>query len=214
MNTKESITRAYDLIADKYAAQWWNEFENKHFDRVILDWFATQIPENKVILEIGAGPGEVSGYLSDRGVKCIGTDISEKMIENGKKYFPNVTFEVQDFFNFTYENDLFDGVIAYYAIVNLTFHETELVFKEVRRVLKRNGLFLFTFHIFENEEKLDVKNFFNKEGNELTFYYFKVDELRNLVKSMGFEIIDILIRYPYENVEYQSKRSYFIVRKN
>jgi len=61
MDTKASITRAYDLAADDYAAKWWNEFENKHFDRLILNWFASQIPEKEVVLEIGAGPGEVLG---------------------------------------------------------------------------------------------------------------------------------------------------------
>lgn len=213
MNTKASITKAYDLAADDYAANWWNEFEKKHFDRLILDWFAAQIPKNEVALEIGAGPGEVSGYLANRGVKCLGTDISSQMIENARNYFPDIQFEVQDFFNLTYGNESFFSVIAYYAIVNLSLDEIRSVFKETRRVLKDNGLFLFTFHIFENEAETDVENFFNKEGNRLTFYYFKVDEMKSLVESSGFQIIDILIRYPYPNVEFGSKRAYFILRK-
>lgn len=213
MNTKTSITKAYDLVADDYAAKLWNEFEKKHFDRLILEWFATQIPQKEVVLEIGAGPGEVSGYLANQGVKCVGSDLSSQMVENAKKYFPDIQFEVQDFFNLTYGNESFFGVIAYYAIVNLMLDEIQAAFKEVRRVLKDNGLFLFTFHIFENEAQTDVKNFFNKEGNALTFYYFKVDDMKSLVESLGFQIIDILIRYPYHNVEFGSKRSYFILRK-
>lgn len=213
MNTKASIVKAYDLAADDYAAQFWNEFEKKHFDRLILNWFASQIPENEMILEIGAGPGEVSGYLAKRGVKCIGTDLSPRMIENAQRYFPEVRFEVRDFFNLGYGNESFFAVIAYYAIVNLTLEEIRRAFEEVWRVLKDNGLFIFTFHIFEKEAQTCVRNFFNKEGNELTFYYFKVDEIKRLVEELGFQIIDILIRYPYENVEYESKRSYFILRK-
>ena len=213
MNTKEGITKAYDLVADEYAAKWWNEFEKKHFDQVILRWFASQIPKNEVVLEIGSGPGEVSGFLNNLGVKCIGTDISTKMIESAKKYFPCIQFEVQDFLDLTYENNSFFSVIAYYAIVNLTIEQIKSAFQEVRRVLKNNGLLLFTFHVFENEEQTDVKDFFGKKDNELTFYYFKVDEIKSLVEDLGFEIIDILMRYPYKNAEYQSKRAYFILRK-
>lgn len=213
MNSKAGITRAYDIVADDYAAKWWNEFEKKHFDRLILNWFATQIPENETVLEIGAGPGEVSGYLANRGVKCIGTDLSSRMIENAKKYFPEIQFEEQDFFNLTYGNESFFAVIAYYAIVNLPLDEIPSVFKEVNRVLKFNGIFMFTFHVYETEIRAEVKNFFNKDGNTLTFYYFKVDEMKNIVESLGFQIIDILIRYPYPGVEFGSKRAYFILKK-
>lgn len=213
MNTKDSIARAYDIAADEYAAKWWNEFENKHFDRVMLGWYAGQIPPGGTVLEIGSGPGEVSGYLSRLGVRCIGTDLSPRMIENAKRYFPDVQFEVQDFLNLRYVNNSFAGVIAYYAIVNLTVDAIKKGFAEVRRVLQPGGLFLFTFHIYETEEKTEVEAFFTPEGSPLTFYYFKVDDMKALVQSLGFQVVDILIRYPYPEVEYPSKRSYFVLRK-
>lgn len=213
MNTKESIAKAYDRAAMDYAAIMWNEFERKHFDQIILRWFATQIPPDETVLEIGCGPGEVSGYLQRFGVKCLGTDISEQMVANARKYFPQVCFEVQDFFRLGYGDGSFCGVVGFYAIVNLASEEVKAVLVEVKRVLKRDGLFLFSFHIDEGEEKVEVENFFNHEGTALTFYYFNVDDVKAWVESLGFEVIDILIRYPYKSVEYQSKRAYFVVRK-
>lgn len=213
MNTKDSITRAYDNAADAYAAQMWNEIESKNMDRVMLGWYASQIPAGQTVLEIGSGPGEVSGYLSRLGVNCIGTDLSLRMIEKAKQYFPGVRFEVQDFLHLSYPEDSFAGVVAFYAIVNLTLDEIETAFKEVQRVLQSGGLFLFTFHIYEGEEKRDIPAFFTLEGSPLTFYFFKVDDLKALVEASGFQIVDILIRYPYPGVEHPSKRSYFVVRK-
>ncbi len=135
------------------------------------------------------------------------------MIENARKYFPDIQFEVQDFFHLTYPNNSFGGVVAYYAIVNWPLAEIKGALEEARRVLKSGGLFLFTFHIFEGESQTEVANFFNKEGAALTFYYFKVDDMKALVGSLGFQVVDILIRYPYPDVEYQSKRSYFLLKK-
>jgi ubiquinone/menaquinone biosynthesis C-methylase UbiE len=213
LNTKESIIKAYNLAADNYSEALWNELDKKPFDRILLKWFAANIPEDEIILEIGAGPGEVSGYLNTFGVKCLATDISEKMIANGINYFPQVMFEVQDFYHLTYNDNSFCGVIAFYAIVNLKPTEVGHVFTEVLRVLKPGGIFVFSFHIFEKEEKLDADNFFNQECNKLTFYFHKVDEIKELVKSLSFSIQDIIIRYPYKDAEYQSKRAYFVIRK-
>ena len=213
MNTKKSITTAYDRAAKDYAAALWNELEGKPFDQLILRWFATQIPSGETVLEIGCGPGEVSGFLQRQGVKCLGTDISAQMIEAAREYFPEVQFEVQDFFRLGYDDDAFCGVVGFYAIVNLVLEEVRAMLVEVQRVLKHAGLFLFSFHIDEGEAKIDVENFFNHEGNALTFYCFNVDDVKALVESAGYQVVDILIRYPYKDAEYPSKRAYFVVRK-
>jgi ubiquinone/menaquinone biosynthesis C-methylase UbiE len=213
MNTKESITRAYDRASQEYAAAFWNEFERKPFDRMILEHFAAHIPQGETILEIGCGPGEVSGYLHCQGANCLGTDLSAKMIESAKQYFPQVHFEVQDFFQLSYAGGAFGGVVGFYAIVNLLVPEIETLLAEVKRVLKSDGLFLFSFHIDEGEDKTEVKDFFNQPDNPLTFYYFKVDEIKDLVEKAGFQVVDIMIRYPYPDVEYPSKRAYFLARQ-
>ena len=213
MNTKESITKAYDRAAREYATKFWNELESKPFDRMLLNWFAAQIPSGETILEIGAGPGEVSGLLQELGAECLATDISEQMMESGKRYFPQVRFEVQDFLDLQYENGSFYGVVGFYAIVNLVMEEVKTLLQEVKRVLKREGIFLFSFHVFEGEEKAEIKNFLDQSGSDLTFYYFKVEAVKELVENVGYQVLDILIRYPYKDVEYPSKRAYFIVKK-
>ncbi len=213
MNTKESIRQSYSQVAQAYAGAFWNELERKLFDRILLNWFATQIPAGESVLEIGCGPGEVAGFLTRAGVKCIATDHSAAMLENGRKYFPNVRFEVQDFFHLTYENDTFGGAVGFYAIVNLVLDEIKEVLAEVKRVLKNGGIFVFSFHIFEGEESKEVIDFLDKKIDPLAFYFFKVDDIKSLVEKVGYEILDILIRYPYKDVEYPSKRAYFVIKK-
>jgi ubiquinone/menaquinone biosynthesis C-methylase UbiE len=212
VNTKEGIARAYDLASESYAQKFWNELDSKHFDRLILGWFAGQAPKDQKILEIGCGPGEVSGFLAGLGASCIGTDISPRMIDNARRYFPGVEFQVRDFFSLGFADGSFTRAVAFYAIVNLTQPEVESALREVRRVLAPGGLFLFTFHVQENEDRTEVADFL-APGNALTFYYFKVDEMKAAVERLGYRVVDILVRHPYPGVEYQSKRAYFIVKK-
>jgi ubiquinone/menaquinone biosynthesis C-methylase UbiE len=208
-----SIREAYDRAAADYAAAMWDEIDKKHFDRVILGWLASQVPPGETVLELGCGPGEVSGYLSRLGVRCLATDLSSQMVAQGKRLFPPVQFEVQDFFHLRYADASFPAVVAFYAIVNLTLDEVRAMLAEAQRVLNPGGVLLFTFHVFEKDERTDVEHFFNPQGGPLTFYYFKVEEIKALVEDLGFQVVDILTRYPYKDVEYQSKRAYVIVRK-
>lgn len=214
MNTKHNVSKAYSLAAQAYSESLLHELEGKNFDRMILKWFATQISSDEKVLEIGAGPGQISGYLSQLGTCCIGTDISPQMVEQARHNFPDIQFEVQDFFELTFEDNTFFGVVGFYAIVNYPLEALKPIFEEMKRVLKHKGLFMFSFHIFEDEERTHVQNFFNHDACELDFYNYRVDEIKALVIGLGFEIVDLIIRYPYDGNEYASKRSYFVVRKN
>ena len=207
------VGAAYDAVAEAYAAKFWNEIEKKHFDRIILAWFASQIAPTTRILEIGGGPGEVSGYLDKLGVRCLGTDVSPKMVECARRLFPDGAFQVEDFFRLTFDDESFPAVVAYYAIVNYPLAEVEAIFREVLRVLAPQGLFLFTFHVREAESEITVRSFLDQDIDPLTFYLFRVDEVRELVLRLGFHVVDILERCPYPDVEVATKRSYFVLRK-
>ena len=54
---------------------------------------------------------------------------------------------------------------------------------------------------------------FDKDIDEITTYFFKVDEVEALVSRLGFQVIDIVVRHPYRDVEYGSRRAYFVLRK-
>ena len=213
MNTKNSIRAAYDHAAQEYAKRLWHELDGKPFDRLMLRWFAERVPASETILEVGAGPGEVAAFLMEQGATCLATDLSPEMVAVGKQCCPELDFEVQDFFNLSYEDESFTAVLAFYAIVNLQLEEVPAMLKEVFRVLKPGGLFFLSFHIKEEEDTVYVENFFSEEQNPLTFYYFDVEDVCDMLKETGFIPMETIIRYPYEGKEYGSKRAYIIVEK-
>ena len=69
---------------------------------------------------------------------------------------------------------------------------------------------MFSFHI--GKEIVHLNNFLDKEVN-IKFQFFEVDRIKVLIEEVGFEIVDILKRHPYET-EHQTERAYIWTRKN
>jgi ubiquinone/menaquinone biosynthesis C-methylase UbiE len=135
------------------------------------------------------------------------------MIEQGRRLFPAVTFQVEDFFSLCLLDASVQAVVAYYAFVNDPLAEVEPALREARRVLKPGGLFLFTFHALEREEQVTLQTYLDTAVEGLTFHFFDPDRMRTLVEGVGFQVLDVLVRHPYPDVEYASKRAYFVLRR-
>ncbi len=109
-----------------------------------------------------------------------------------------------------FENDSIAGAVAFYAIVHFTEEQVGVAFKEVLRVLKPGGLFLFTYHI--GEEDIHVDEFLGKKV-DIDFMFFATDFILGCLEDSGFEKIDIVEREPYPGVEYESRRAYVFAAK-
>ncbi|GHU13595.1 demethylmenaquinone methyltransferase [Betaproteobacteria bacterium] len=97
------------------------------------------------ILDLATGTGDlaISLYESLRPESIIGADISEGMMEVGRKkvaqagYADNISFEKQDCLSLTYADNSFDAVTAAFGVRN--FEDIEKGISEMFRVLKLGG---------------------------------------------------------------------------
>jgi ubiquinone/menaquinone biosynthesis C-methylase UbiE len=100
----------------------------------------------KDILEIGCGGGQNAIALSKWGARSVGLDISEKQIEHARKLAKNegakVRFHVGDMQDLRiFKDESFDTVLSSFGI---PYADNVLaVFREVFRVLRKHGLFVF-----------------------------------------------------------------------
>ncbi len=166
--------------------------------------------KDKKILDLGCGPGFYAKYLVMKGAKVKGIDISEKEIEIAKKEVPTVEFLVGDIEKLPYKNSEFDIVLAALVLGHLKSWDKAL--KEVKRVLKVNGFFVFSNYNPVTEKTKKIKWFFRefrvikdyfkegwrynqwKEESGITVegaHHHKTygTIIRTIVKN-GFEIID------------------------
>src|ERR1700682_5723776 len=92
----ESIKASYEVVAEAYATQFFDELSRKPFDRALLDAFAADCRGLGTVLDVGCGPGHIARYLSDRGVNADGFDLSPAMVELARKLNPGLHFSIGD----------------------------------------------------------------------------------------------------------------------
>jgi ubiquinone/menaquinone biosynthesis C-methylase UbiE len=208
---KENVLQCYDLTADAYAAELFDELSKKPLDRLLLKQFAADNKNKGKMIDLGCGPGQTTRFLADNGVKdIIGTDLSPGMIAKARELSPDIQFQTADMLNLDCLDGSFASAVAFYAIVHFTIDELALAFGEIYRVLQSGGEFLLSFHI--GDDIIHRDEFFGEQV-DIDFYFFQTNAVISLLKEAGFEIISAIERYPYADAEHPSKRAYLWVIK-
>lgn len=208
----EDLQSSYDRVAANYAGHFRDELDGKPFDRKMLDWLAEKVGGSGVICDMGCGPGQTARYLHAHGVKVCGVDLSPEMVRQAQKLSPQISFRQGDMLALSdVADDSYGGIAAFYSIVNLPRASVVRALRELRRVLRPKGALLLAFHIGQGIKHLD--ELLGKEVS-LDFFFFETEEVKDYLKTAGFELEEAMERDPYsEVVEYQSRRAYIFARK-
>lgn len=101
---------------------------------------------NKIrFLEVGCGTGANIWYLTREGFEAYGIDISATAIERAKEWLEKEELEAHflsgDIASLPYENEFFDCVIDNECLYCNSLEVTKNILREIKRVLKKEGLF-------------------------------------------------------------------------
>jgi SAM-dependent methyltransferase len=201
---KPNLKSSYDCVAERYATEYFDELARKPFDRELLDTFADSLREQGVICEIGCGPGQISRYLQDLGLKMCGIDLSDEMVKCAGRLNPDISFEQGDMLALNAEDASFAGVVSFYAIIHLRREDVTRALREMRRVLIPGGRLLVSFHGGEGELHRDE---WYDQPVSIDVNLFQSYEMRGYLDAAGFEVEGIAEREPYE-FEYPTRRMY------
>lgn len=102
---------------------------------------AGKIGPGSRVLEIGSGAGDIAYQLSEAGAQVTGVDFSARMVEVATRCYPDMIFRQADAEQLPFEDNSFDVVVANFVVHHLA--RPEVVFREVRRVLKPRSRFVF-----------------------------------------------------------------------
>lgn len=187
MKEKDAVRKAFSKSKDAYII---SSTHSKGSDLSLLkEWINPKQTMN--ILDIATGGGHVAKHLSPFVKFVHATDLTQSMLENTAKHlhdYENIEFILADAENLPFLNDRFDVVTCRIAAHH--FPRPSKFIKEVYRVLKPAGKFMFIDNIASEVKELD--HFINTLEKMRDFSHvraLKISEWKQLLKQVNLQII-------------------------
>lgn len=149
----------------------------------------------RLVLDVGCGAGVKSKYLISRGLKVIGIDFSEKMIEIAERGVPEGKFQVADVKEASSLEKSFDGIFLQAVLLHLKKNEIVNVLQRLLEKLKKGG---YMYVAVKEKKPGGAEEEIKKEEDygyayERFFSYLTIDEIKEYVGKLGMNIV-------YENI--------------
>jgi SAM-dependent methyltransferase len=151
--------------------------------------FKKYLPDNARILEIGCSSGEyLSGLRDERNWEITGIDVSKHAISIAKKTY-NLNVICKDLFECKFEDNYFDLVILRYVLEHL--HNPDDVIKEIKRILKDNGLIYLVIPNSDTIERKIFKQYWCEYDVPRHLFLFSINTITELLKKNKFKILHL-----------------------
>jgi SAM-dependent methyltransferase len=217
-------------IEEKEVAQKYNKmalaYHNLRTEKNDQGWFYNEMLEmpatlellgdvkGKKILDFGCGSGIYAKLLTRKGARVKGFDISKEMLFIARKKNPKLDLKLGSGYKIPFK-EKFDIVQA--SLVLDYFSNWDKVFKEIKRVLKKGGIFVFSIGnpICETIKKIEcngkklkvlgIKDYFKEKKYYANWKYYD-DNLEVKIPSYHktYEtIIKTIIKNNLEIIDYK-----------
>lgn len=168
-----------------------------------FDWLYENIDFSKIntLLEVGCGNGQLwmNKRKDIRNREIFLTDVSDGMLEDAKQNLnDNFSFFVVNCENIPFKKDFFDAIIANHVLFYL--NDLNQGLSEIRRVLKKNGIFYSTTYSKNHMREI---NELVKEFNSNVYL-----SEQPLYHRFGLENGEMLLKQYFKNVECKIYKDY------
>ena len=188
MNLRETYNRiAEEWHKDHQQEDWWVEGTDK---------FVSFLKPGDAVPDVGRGGATKYAYLVKKGLRVVGIDFSEKMIEIAKREVPEGTFLVLDLGDVDKLDYLFDGIFMQAALLHVPKKEVIGKLEKLTKKLKVGGY----LYVGVKERKPEgVEEEIKTEDDygypyERFFSYFTTDEVESYLRKAGLEVVSSEIK--------------------
>ena len=144
-------------------------------------------------LDLGCGIGQYSKWFMDHGYDVISSDISNIALEKVKEFNKNTVYlDMRE--KLPFEDNKFDVVFANLSIHYFTDADTKKLMNEVKRILKKDGLFIGSVNGIQGYEKI------KETAKDIEYHYyfnkiryirlFDVDDVNNYLNIFNILKVD------------------------
>lgn len=201
---RKKVVEDYDNIAKEFditRKTEWTSFP------IVLPY----IKDGGYIVDLGCGNGRVLKFLEKhKKFKYLGIDNSKNLLKLAEKNHKKRKFLQADMLKLPIKSKSADTALAIASLHHIPSKKLrEKAVQEANRILKNNGLYILTtWNLFQPKYKkyiwlariksilslglYDTRDTFipwGKSGIKRYYYAFKSEELKNLLKNNGFEIL-------------------------
>ncbi|MCM3091034.1 MULTISPECIES: class I SAM-dependent DNA methyltransferase [unclassified Cytobacillus] len=146
------------------------------------------------VIEFGAGTGNLTQKLLEKGANVTGIEPSAAMREIARSKLPDVPLLNGDFLDFQV-NGPADALVSTYAFHHLEDAEKAEAIKKYSSLLSKGGKVIFADTLFKSEEvkqdfinEAKVNHFLSLAQDLETEYYTTIPVLKEIFQSNGFSV--------------------------
>ncbi len=188
MSSKEAIKDYFESIANKRLV--WKK-RNRFYHRCLEKYFAYLIPENKRVLEIGCGTGDLLAAVKPS--YGVGIDFSENMIAIARARYPELNFIHADIEEFEsvpagkYSNDTFDYIIM--SDLLHTLWDVQKSLQQLKRFCRPDTRIIISSYNFFWEPLLRFGELIGIKQKSPNSNWLSYHVILNLLDIEGFQTI-------------------------
>lgn len=181
MNRQAQILNLYNELALKKEIL---KKKSRYYHQELEKFYRFIVPEEKTVLEIGSGTGDLLSSLKPK--KGIGIDFSIETIKLAKKLHPKLKFIFADVHKLPIQ-EKFEYIIMSDLIGNLD--DVQIVFNELRKVSTKETRIVINFYNFLWEPILQIAEKLNLKLPQGIQNWLSNADIENLLQLSGFEVI-------------------------
>lgn len=183
MSDRDAVRRAYDEIAEQYAAQ----RDSDSLAVTVLEDVFSSFSGRVHVLDAGCGQGTPVLSSVDVEDTAVGLDFSREQLTLATENAPAAYLTEGDMAALPFEDDVFDVVTAFHSLIHVPNDDHQAVIDEFARVLQPDGLLV----VSEGHSEWAGSNpDWLGSGVKMQWSIAGLDATRNQLDAAGFTIID------------------------
>jgi SAM-dependent methyltransferase len=191
---------SYDVDAVGYAEKVRGLLEGSPHLRASLALFAELVRDagDGPVVDIGCGPGYVTGHLHELGVDAFGIDLSSEMVAIARRDHPGLRFEVGTMTDLDLPDASVSGVLAFWSVIHVPDQAVPGVFAQFHRVLRPGCPVLVGFHV--GDETRHSSEGYSGRAIDVDSHRRRPAVVSRWLREAGFTIEADLVMRPDDDV--------------
>ena len=179
------------MTSKKYWEEYYERIAGATFPSSFAEFILSYLKKDETLMELGCGNGRDSIFFSKHGLKVLGIDQCESVIENLNKNHrnENLKFETGDFTKISGEFR-FRNVYSRFSLHSVNKESASETMQSVFRILDKGGLFFIEVRSIK-DDFYGIGKEVGKDGWVDTHYrrFIRYDEIIKEIRNIGYEIV-------------------------